>query len=221
MKRTLIGFGTAAAAAAIALSGLAAPASADEVEPASGPDVKITDVTLNGSGCKRGDTSIIMSNGNKAMDVIFSDFVVQAGSVAKDNGTTPWVPRANKNCQINLKLSYKSGWTFALTTVTARGFADLSKRATGKQITTYYFAGMPQTGEGTSNLDGPVSKTYAYSDEVKTPNWSECGKTRAFNMNARVQVDASKSAKDSTSEITLDSESVDVSTKFYLGWKNC
>ncbi|GGK17682.1 hypothetical protein GCM10010124_07780 [Pilimelia terevasa] len=221
MKRTLVGLGAATAAAGIVISGLAAPASAARPARNDDPDVKITDVVLNGTGCKKGDTSIIMSNGSKAMDVIFSAFTAQAGAVPKDNGTTPWVPRANKNCQINLKLSYKSGWTFALTTVTARGFADLSKKTTGKQITTYYFAGMTETGEGTSNLEGPISETYAYSDEIKTPNYSECGKTRAFNMNARVQVDASKSAKDSLSEITLDSKSIDVSTKYYLGWKNC
>ncbi|HEX5740856.1 MAG TPA: DUF4360 domain-containing protein [Pilimelia sp.] len=222
MKRTLAGYGAALAAAGLAVSGLAAPAAAAPSRAAEfDPDVKIQDVTLNGTGCKRGDTSIVMSNGNKAMDIIFSEFTTQAGRVPKDNGTTPWVSRANKNCQINLKLSYKSGYSFALTTVTARGFADLAKGATGKQITTYYFAGMKETGQGTSNLQGPHSDMYAYTDEIPTPNWSECGKTRAFNMNARVQVDATKAGKDSLSELTLDSKSVDVATKYHFGWKNC
>ncbi|GGK01663.1 hypothetical protein GCM10010123_34400 [Pilimelia anulata] len=219
MKRTH-GICAAVAAAGLAVTGLAAPVAAATPEEFN-PDVKIQDVTLNGTGCRKGDTSIVMSNGNKAMDVLFSAFTTQAGKVPKDNGTTPWVDRANKNCVINLKLSYKSGYTFALTTVTARGFADLAKGSTGKQITTYYFAGMKETGQGTSDLKGPKTDVYSYSDEIATPNWSVCGQTRAFNMNARVQVAAGSSSKSSLSEMTLDSKSIDVATKFHLGWKNC
>ncbi|GGK01632.1 hypothetical protein GCM10010123_34390 [Pilimelia anulata] len=221
MKKRAIAFGAALAAAGIAVSGLAAPASAAPARKKFDPDVKIQDVTLNGTGCKKADTSIVMSNGNKAMDVLFSAFTTQAGKVPKDNGTTPWVDRANKNCVINLKLAYKSGYTFALTTVTARGFADLAAGSTGKQITTYYFAGMKETGQGTSDLKGPKTDVYSYTDEIAVPNYSPCGETRAFNMNARVQVDAGKASKDSLSELTLDSKSIDVATKYYLSWKDC
>ncbi|GGJ96027.1 hypothetical protein GCM10010123_27430 [Pilimelia anulata] len=213
MNRTHLVRAAASAVAVLGAAGLPAPAAA--APAGTDPDVQVRDVTLNGTGCRKGDTSIVLSNGNRAIEVLFSTFTVRAGLVAGEDGAPTWLARATKNCVINLTLSYHAGYTFALTSLGVRGYADLPAGAVGKQTTTHYFAGAPQTGRGTWELKGPKTDGYAYDDEIATPDWSTCGKPRAINLNMRVQVVAGESPRDSTSGMTLDRQAG------RLSWKNC
>ncbi|GGK41265.1 hypothetical protein GCM10010124_37650 [Pilimelia terevasa] len=202
------------AATALASAALAVPAHAAAAEDP--PEVVVSEVVANGTGCGADARPLVhLENRSRRLTIEYPALYTQAGQVPQDNGTRPWVPRANRNCQVNLKLSYPAGWTFAVTRVGGMGYADLAERTTAKSIGTYYFAGMTETGEFQSALTGPLTDTYSYLDGVGSPNWSECGKTRALNVNARIQVDASKADRQSLSEMTLDA------TVANLEWRRC
>ena len=61
-------------------------------------------------------------------------FVAQAGSGIKASDQ-------RKNCQLNVKIRYPSGWQFSVFKADYRGYANLPKGATRTCKATYYFSG--------------------------------------------------------------------------------
>ncbi|GGK43612.1 hypothetical protein GCM10010124_40500 [Pilimelia terevasa] len=204
----------------LALVGVTAPAGAVPAPFPGDPDVKIESMWFKGTGCHRDDTSVALSNGNRAIDVRHSRYTVNAGLVPQADGTSKWVGAESGHCQINLKLSYPPGLTFALTSATARRFADLAGGAKVKQITTYSFGESIETGRLVSDLTGPMAEVHSQIEQIRTRYWSECGKTSSILLSTNVRVDARESARDTSSRVSLDARLVG-DQQYRFQWRTC
>jgi hypothetical protein len=69
---------------------------------------------------------------------VFADFNRQF--TAKVGSKTD-VVESRKNCQLNLKLEYESGFSFSVYQADYSGWADLDDGVTGNVKATYYFSG--------------------------------------------------------------------------------
>ncbi|GGK34402.1 hypothetical protein GCM10010124_28760 [Pilimelia terevasa] len=208
--------GAALAAGGLALGGATAPAAAAPAPATDGPDVKLTNVVLNGSGCHKGDTSVLLGNGvNSVVDVVYGAFTAEAGLVPQDDGTTGWVDVARKSCQINLTLNHRAGFSFALTPVTAPGSAALAAHAKARQTVVTYFSGTPQQNEFVADVRGPMSGGYDHTEPLPAPLWSACGAAAQINLNTRVEVDATESARDTRSDMAPGHH------RYHFQWRTC
>lgn len=119
-----------------AASTFAAPAN-NQVNPR---EVYIESVTWNGSGCRMGssaDTNYQISDDRRAITIIYSNYIAQAGG-----GATPAAGR--KNCLINFKLHVPNRWQFTVSQTTFHGFADMGGACNGWVQASYWFTGTTQ-----------------------------------------------------------------------------
>ncbi len=100
----------------------------------SGHEVQITGLAFAGSGCPAGSVSGQLSSDLTTLTLLYANFVAQAG-----NNISP--SNYRKNCQLNVKLKYPSGWQFSVFKADYRGYAQIPQGDTGTCKATYYFSG--------------------------------------------------------------------------------
>lgn len=83
---------------------------------------------------KTGSVAGQLASDQSTLTLAYDRFVAQAGS-----GIQPAENR--KNCQLNVKLTYPSGWQFSVFKADYRGYASIPSGATGTCKATYYFSG--------------------------------------------------------------------------------
>ena len=100
----------------------------------SGHEVTIEGIEFAGSGCPAGSVAGQLSDDLTMVTILYDSFIAQAGP-----GITPTNYR--KNCQLNFKLDYPSGWQYSVFKADYRGYAYIPANATGTAKATYYFSG--------------------------------------------------------------------------------
>lgn len=179
------------------------------------PDKKVTVgiVTVNGSGCAGDSAEVAMSPDNTAFTVTYSEYMAQAGGAAKPTDM-------RKNCQLVVNVKTPQGFTYAVTKVDYRGFANLHGGASAIQRAGYYFQGNSGTSYRTHSFRGPMDGNWQTTDQTSAAKlvWARCGAQRYLNINTELRVNASG---DKTSFISMDSTDGSVSTIYSLSWKRC
>ena len=173
--------------------------------PPPGP-VGVEVLSVSGTGCQPGTTSIAMSGDNTAFTVTYSDFVVQAKGA-----------EAKKSCTITLKLTHPEGFTYGIAATDYRGFAHLTDGAKGVERNTYRFPGFP-TQHSTHTYGGPISDNWQATDVPGAVQHGPCKDRKPLTIEAELKVTGKGSA---TSFMTMDSTDSSVSTTFRLAWKKC
>ncbi|WP_242910913.1 DUF4360 domain-containing protein [Actinomadura terrae] len=206
-KRTAI-----ALAAPLALAALtAAPASA---APAIPDGVTVEVATVNGSGCPKGTSAVVISEDRTAFTVSYSDYHAYAGGDA-----TPVDSR--KNCQLSVNVHVPDGYTYAISGAEHRGFTGLEAGATGLLRTNYYFQGLPRDTTADHQVRGPEVKNWEFNDRIPAPqlDYKPCGVSRNLNLNTELVVDQKGSDGKKTSFMSMDS--THSSARYYFEWKRC
>lgn len=213
MSRRPIAVGAAAALIAAAFLAHGNAASASET-PSEKVEIGVN--TVNGSGCRPGTAAVAPAPDNTAFTVTYSDFTAEAGdgTRAKDS---------RKNCQLNLSVKIPQGFTYAISKVDYRGYANLQDGATAKQLSSYYFQGRSQTERYETELTGPYDDNWQITDVAENASlvWAPCGATRNLNINSELRVNAGTSDSSTTSYITMDSTDASVETVYHFSWKKC
>lgn len=101
-------------------------------------DVFINGFTYAGSGCPPLSVANATDDSKSVLTLIYSSYFAQIGP-----GTLPADRR--KNCQVNLDVHYPQGWQYSIFSVDFRGFRDIERYVTGKQVASYYFSGSSST----------------------------------------------------------------------------
>jgi hypothetical protein len=107
----------------------------------SGHEVSIEGLAFAGSGCPAGSVSGQLSSDLTTLTLLYDSFVAQAG-----NNIPPSEYR--KNCQLNVKIQYPSGWQFSVFKADYRGYAQIPTGDTGTCKATYYFSGDSRQASG-------------------------------------------------------------------------
>ncbi|WP_189112415.1 DUF4360 domain-containing protein [Pilimelia terevasa] len=192
----------ALAAVAVTTALTAVPAAAQVAVPGP-PTVKVTDVKFGGNGCPRNGTSVVMSNSNQAVDIIFSDFAASTSGVR------------SKDCQVNFLLEYPAGWSYSLIGAQYRGYTDVGAGSSAQMVNQYYFQGDSRYSELKKTYSGPREGTFQENHEADVTHEAPCKERRYLATRHTL------GTQGASATINLDSMSVDVSTKVLLNWKPC
>ncbi|KAK3395177.1 hypothetical protein B0H63DRAFT_64804 [Podospora didyma] len=203
------------------LAGLAAALPAPENLPfhamdggPSGHEVEIVGIAFAGSGCPAGSVSGQLSSDLTTLTLLYTSFIAQSG---KD------IPATNyrKNCQLNVKLHYPSGWQFSVFKADYRGYAYLPKGDTGTCKATYYFSGDSRQVSSTMTIKGPYDDNYIKTDQFGTEStvWSPCGVEGLLNINSEVRITPFDSGH--LALLTVDSTDLKFKQIHYLQWQTC
>ena len=159
----------------------------------SGHEVTIEGIAFAGSGCPAGSVAGQLSSDQTTITLLYDSFVAQAGE---------GIPASNyrKNCQLNIKIKYPSGWQFSVFKADYRGYAALPAGDTGTCKATYYFSGDSRQISSTMTLTGPYNDNYIKTDQfgVDSTVWSPCGLEGLLNINSEARLsppDATKNAQ--------------------------
>ncbi|MFD9894092.1 DUF4360 domain-containing protein [Amycolatopsis sp. NPDC059027] len=197
------------------LSSFAAPAASPTT---SAPTEKITlDIrTINGSGCPAGTATAAadVAPDNTSFTVYYKNFKARAGDGAPATDF-------RKNCQINVLVHVPQGFTYAIASVSYRGFAHLENGAKGLEQANYYFTGTSPTARIAHPLNGPFHGAWEMTDTADVLVYAPCAEERNLNINAELRVNADAAAANSVSYIEMDSEHGSVDTIYHFSWKRC
>jgi hypothetical protein len=203
----------------MALAFVGGTASADTARPefVDSPDpdeIHIEELTYNGTGCAPGSAAVDIAPDGTAFTLIFSDFVAQAG---------PGIPLAQsrKNCQVNMTMHVPHGFTYAIASVDYRGYASISRGATGLQKAIYYFQGQSPQASTERSFRGPYDADWTVSEDVDVASlvWAPCGERRSVNINAQVRINKGTSTGESF--MTQDSEDGSIRQIYHVVWARC
>eukprot|EP00244_Chara_vulgaris_P013478 TRINITY_DN7716_c0_g1_i3.p1 TRINITY_DN7716_c0_g1~~TRINITY_DN7716_c0_g1_i3.p1 ORF type:complete len:202 (+),score=26.73 TRINITY_DN7716_c0_g1_i3:295-900(+) len=173
--------------------------------------VSISYVSYNGNGCPSGTTEVVLSSDLQSLTAIYSQYTAYTpGPVANQR----------RYCTVTVGLKYPTGFSFAVGTVTYRGFAELEKGVVGTLAASYYFAGTPQTSKTFHKLPSPFKDNFEITDKFLTAVYTPCGLTAPRNLVLKSEVRVVPKAKMS-GLVTVDSQDLSLKQIFRLNWKNC
>lgn len=196
---------------------LSVPAAAHATEPAPAAavpqgNITATVTTANGSGCNS-STITVIPNGDR------SGFRVRYGSFEAEAGGNAETTARRRNCQISVRVTVPSGWTFAIAEADYRGRADLHAGATGQHRTNYYWQGSSANHRTEESFTGPLHGSWATRDAAPVLVYAPCETQRILNINTELRVDEGKSS--GVSSMSMTASQGDVDTLFNVTWTRC
>ncbi|KAH8896175.1 hypothetical protein GQ53DRAFT_743490 [Thozetella sp. PMI_491] len=179
-----------------------------------GHQVTIDGIAFAGSGCPAGSVAGQISSDQTTLTLLYDSFVAQAGA---------GVPASSyrKNCQMNVKIKYPSGWQFSIFKADYRGYAQIPEGDTGTCKATYYFSGDSRQISTTTIIKGPYEDNYIKTDQlsVETTVWSPCGVEGLLNINSEVRLSPPDATKNAL--LTVDSTDLKFTQIHYFQWQTC
>lgn len=182
-------------------------------------EVSITNLKFRGNGCKKENTSVIITS-SKEDDVVdyfqmvYNDFGVIKG---------PNVPSSNRQrgCFILFSIEYPKKWAYSFTSVDYDGYAEIGEKSTGRFKTNYEFPFIKDQESYTeTKLKGPYVGKFNQdqSTGIFKQIWSPCHLNSPLEIRSFLTLIGPKSE---FSEITIDVQSGYLNQKFALQWKLC
>jgi hypothetical protein len=186
----------------------------DEGSTPSGHDVTVEGISFAGTGCPAGTVAGQLSSDLTTVTILYDSFVAQAGE-----GISPTDYR--KNCQLNVKLKYPSGWQFSVFKADYRGYAYIPAGASGTCKATYYFSGQSKQTSSSMVIKGEFDDNYLKTDEfdIESTVWSPCGEEGLLNINSEVRITPLDSKAPAL--LTVDSTDLKFTQVHYLQWEKC
>jgi hypothetical protein len=213
--RDMIRRTVAAALGGLLAAAVAVPASASTGGRGGRPTgrVVIEVVKVNGSGCRPGSATVAVSADNSAFTVTYSGYLVQTGADAKKKDLL-------KNCTLKLKVGVPKGFTYTISSIDYRGYAQLGSGATGRMGADYNFQGGDQTVGVNHPFTAPMDDDWQVTDTATT-GFEPCGKQRALNIDTELEIGTGTSDPNTINLLSMDSTDGSVHTTYNLAWKTC
>ncbi|KAJ3385171.1 hypothetical protein HDU92_003191 [Lobulomyces angularis] len=176
--------------------------------PTTPANVSIKSIVSAGSGCPAGSArASINSNG--------SHLAISHDPIQASKGPSVPITESRKNCQVNLNLSFESGWQYRLNSVQSRGYYQLENGVTATQKFTNYYSGEVEQQTAQKDISSGESN-YSFVEMFRGEVWSPCNKDVAVNINSQVRVAGSGSGY-----IVVDPVEGDTIYKVSIDWRRC
>jgi len=170
--------------------------------PSAGVGFSAKVLAANGSGCPQGSATITATTAD-SLTLSFPGYGAKRGGAAS-------IAETRRNCVLVLDVSVPAGYTYALTSASLSGSANLAAGTTGRAITSYYFAGSADDAVTTQALaSGQWSTPGTFDSAVYAP----CNAQRFLSVNTSVVLSGANTAESSIS--------VDPSTTLKLSLHQC
>lgn len=205
-----------------ALTGSFAPiASGGQPTPTAPPGVTIAKIDAWGSGCRRDTATIGISDDRRAFTVIFSEYTAQVGPESR-------IRDQRRDCRLRIRVSVPAGYTFGITGVDYRGYAQLAEGSLARHRSSYDFGGGPlhpvgRRSGGEQLFRGPMESNWQGRTAVEGGvALAPCGPANTVNIHSELSVRAvTPSRRMNTSYITMDSADGEFQNRFSWEWRKC
>lgn len=182
------------------------------VMQAHADEISLGQPEYGGTGCPSGSAGVALSPDQKAISILFDQYVVEAGgSKAFDR----------KNCNIAIPVHVPQGYSISVFAIDYRGFAGLPSGGRA-QLAVNYFVPGDSTGIRTQKtFYGPMTSDYIKSDSLGMSSvvWSPCGADTILRANTTMLVQ-SNSRRDQAMA-TVDSADIQAGIVYHLQWRRC
>ena len=175
-------------------------------------------VIANGSGCPQGTVQSLVSPDQTALTIAFSQYTAAAGP--SFNGAD-----RRKACTTTVPIRIPAGYTWGITTVTYRGYADLQEGTKAYQGAKYYFQG-GGSGDLNSEVTPDGGGNWEITDKAATMAWAPCNTQSNLVVTSSLRV-APNGQQTSDSFITMDTQDISMHSQntnamtFGFGFKRC
>ena len=176
-------------------------------------DIQLGEPGYGGSGCPAGSASITLSPDQKALSIIFDEYMVEAGKFVGKR-------LARKNCNLAIPVHVPQGFSISIIDVDYRGFNSLPRGAMARFSAEYFFAGK-RGPKVRKNFRGPLDDEYIVSNKigVHASVWSPCGKDVNLRVNTSMMTRTNSRGHDALS--TVDTADFNAGILYKLQWKKC
>lgn len=165
-----------------------------------------------GTGCPAGTASAVLSPDNKALTLIFDEFVVEAGGASRT--------LERKSCNVAIPVHIPQGFSVSVIAVDYRGYVSLPVQASARLTAEYFLAGS-QGPRFDKMFIGKTDTDYKFSNklDVNATVWSACGADTILRVNAAMLVKTNRYNDQATA--TVDSADFKTGILYQLQWKRC
>lgn len=179
------------------------PTSTGAVDRADGAALSVEVVTVLGTGCPAGTTTVVPMKDPYSFGVLYRSFTVNGDDY--------------KNCQLVVDVSAPSGVTYTVYAV-SKGYAHIDSGAYARLQTSSYLTGSPYTSLATYTIKGPFDDTWQARSDAEDTLWAPCGTDAFFNINNTIRVDGPKSSVMSLASSALGEG---IMTVIHVQWRSC
>lgn len=179
--------------------------------------VFIKRITYSGSGCQSSTVTGTISNDAESFTLIFSDYITEVGPDSNQG-------HDSRKCKVTVDLRFPSGYSYAVSEFTYRGYAYLEPGVTAQQNSAYYFQNAPgNRATFQSNFYGYYDDNFSFTDSIGFDDfvWSRCGKVKPLVVETDLELDNS-SAPQASGMIGIDSLDGAVNTyyRYKIYWND-
>jgi len=182
-------------------------------QPAIADDISLGEPGYGGNGCPAGSASVTLSPDNKALSIIFDEYLVEAGaSVGKTLD--------RKSCNIAIPVHVPQGYSVSIVDVDYRGYTSIPRGGQARFSAEYFFAG--QRGPTfTKTFMGPRDDDYMFTNTlgVTALVWSACGADVNLRVNSSMLARTNRQRDDVLA--TVDSADFKAGIIYKFQWKRC
>lgn len=174
-------------------------------------DIRLGVPGYGGNGCPSGSASVTLSPDQKALTIIFDQFLVEAGAFKTLD---------RKSCNIAIPVHIPQGFSVSILEADYRGFNSLPSGAYSQFAAEYFFAG--QRGPKIrKTFRGPIDSDYLVENNLTVTGlvWSACGADVNLRVNASMLVKTNRYREDALA--TVDTADFKAGMVYKLQWRRC
>lgn len=176
-------------------------------------DIRLGDPSYGGTGCPAGSASVSMGIDNKAISILFDQYMAVAGGASG-------VSLDRKSCNLAIPVHVPQGYSVSVFEVDYRGFASVPRGGMGQFRTEYFFAGS-EGPRASKTYAGPYERDFTISHELEAEAlvWSRCGEDVILRVNSSILARSNRQMDD----VLMSMDSTDISSQlvYHVSWKRC
>lgn len=175
-------------------------------------DIRLGNPEYGGTGCPAGSASVALSPDQKAISILFDQYVVEAGGAKAFD---------RKNCNIAIPVHVPQGYSVAVMAIDYRGFVAVPFGGRASLNVNYFLAGQGRGINTSKTFFGGTNENYLKSDRlgIESIVWSGCGASTILRANTSMMVQ-SNSRRDQAMA-TVDSADIESGLIYHIQWRQC
>ncbi len=175
-------------------------------------DISLGMPSYGGTGCPGGSAAVSLSPDNKAISILFDQYVAEAGGGRAFD---------RKNCNVAVPVHVPQGFSVSVFAIDYRGFMGLPSGGRGQLSVDYFLAGGGRGAHTAKTFQGPMASDYLKSDNLGLDAivWSGCGADTILRANTTLLI--SSNAHGEQAQGTVDSADIRAGLIYHLQWRSC
>jgi hypothetical protein len=175
------------------------------------PELKITNVIYEGTGCEEGTFSMNLAEDGKAFTMTFDNFV------AEIDGTG--IQRTH--CQLSMDLENIEGWSYTTVGAYVRGYASMDEGVHAMQSISV--GGKEEMMDYEVEFNGEYDSDFEHIKDVKVKElaWSPCDGSDQGPLKVNIDIVIDNPNEEGGGIIQIDTLDGNIAQDFGVKWRSC